>query len=117
MLLHGGQSSISLEYQTYTSAHLFDTLVTVMPIPSHVIWAGPPKIMLGNSPLACVVIDFGSKWGVLTCFHGEKLVLPIFPAPGVVDNLDCEYHDPAGSTKKTWSRALVTQYLIACWMI
>ena len=25
-----GQSSISLEYQTYTSAHLFDTLVTGM---------------------------------------------------------------------------------------
>ena len=33
MLLHGGQSSISLEYQTYTSAHLFDTLVTGMPLP------------------------------------------------------------------------------------
>ena len=30
MLLHGGQSSIYLEYQTYTSAHLFDTLVTGM---------------------------------------------------------------------------------------
>ena len=28
VLLHGGQSSISLEYQTYTSAYLFDTLVT-----------------------------------------------------------------------------------------
>ena len=30
VLLHGGQSSISLEYQTYTSAHLFDTLVIVV---------------------------------------------------------------------------------------
>ena len=30
VLLHGGQSSISLEYQTYTSAHLFDTLVAGM---------------------------------------------------------------------------------------
>ena len=26
--LHGGQGSISLEYQTYTSAYLFDTLAT-----------------------------------------------------------------------------------------
>ena len=30
MLLHGGQGSISLEYQTYNSAHPFDTLVTGM---------------------------------------------------------------------------------------
>ena len=28
VLLHGGQGLISLEYQTYTSAHPFDTLVT-----------------------------------------------------------------------------------------
>ena len=28
--LHGGQGSISLEYQPYTSAHLFDTQVTRM---------------------------------------------------------------------------------------
>ena len=28
--LHGGQGSISLVYQTYTSAHLFDTLVSGM---------------------------------------------------------------------------------------
>ena len=28
--LHGGQGSISLEYQTYTSAYPFDTLVTGM---------------------------------------------------------------------------------------
>ena len=28
VLLHGGQGSISLEYQTYTSAYLFDTLVS-----------------------------------------------------------------------------------------
>ena len=28
VLLHGGQSSISLEYQTYTSAYLFDTLIS-----------------------------------------------------------------------------------------
>ena len=27
---HGGQGSISLEYQTYNSAHLYDTLVTGM---------------------------------------------------------------------------------------
>ena len=26
--LHGGQRSVSLEYQTCTSAYLFDTLVT-----------------------------------------------------------------------------------------
>ena len=29
-VLHAGQGSISLEYQTYTSAHPFDTLVTGM---------------------------------------------------------------------------------------
>ena len=29
-LPHGGQGSISLEYQTYNSAHLYDTLVTGM---------------------------------------------------------------------------------------
>ena len=28
--LYGGQGSISLEYQTYTSPHPFDTLVTGM---------------------------------------------------------------------------------------
>ena len=27
MLLHGGQGGTSLEYQTYTSAHPFDTIV------------------------------------------------------------------------------------------
>ena len=27
VLLHGGQGGTSLEYQTYTSAHLFDTIV------------------------------------------------------------------------------------------
>ena len=32
--LQGGQGSISLEYQTYTSAHLFDTLVTGMAHPA-----------------------------------------------------------------------------------
>ena len=31
--LHGGQGTISLEYQTYTSANLFDTLVTGLPSP------------------------------------------------------------------------------------
>ena len=29
--LHGGQRSVSLEYQTCTSTYLFDTLVTGMP--------------------------------------------------------------------------------------
>ena len=32
--LHGGQELISLEYQTYTSAYLSDTLVTGLPPPT-----------------------------------------------------------------------------------
>ena len=32
--LHGGQGSISLEYQIYTSAYLFDTLLNGLPPPA-----------------------------------------------------------------------------------
>ena len=39
VLLHGGQGSISLEYQTYTSAHPFDTLVAGM---------GDDELLIGN---------------------------------------------------------------------
>ena len=31
VLLHGGQGGTSLEYQTYTSAHPFDTIVAGLP--------------------------------------------------------------------------------------
>ena len=33
VLLHGGQGGTSLEYQTYTSAHPFDTIVAGLPPP------------------------------------------------------------------------------------
>ena len=33
VLLHGGQGGTSLEYQTYTSAHPFDTIVAGLPVP------------------------------------------------------------------------------------
>ena len=35
--LHGGQGGISLEYQTYTSAYLFDTQVSGLPPPTYVL--------------------------------------------------------------------------------
>ena len=37
VLLHGGQGSISLEYQNWTSTHLFYTLVTGMALPTLII--------------------------------------------------------------------------------
>ena len=51
--LHGGQGSISLEYQTYTSAHPFDTLVaglpwsTMVPACCSSVRHGPSVLFLG----------------------------------------------------------------------
>ena len=49
--LHGGQGGISLEYQTYTSAYLFDTLVTGKAWTS--VWyvraPPPPRLMAASS--------------------------------------------------------------------
>ena len=55
--------------------------------------------------------------GVLTCFHGKKLILPNFSSLRGVATLDCEYHGQAGSTMRSWGVALVMQYWIANWMI
>ena len=41
--LHGGQGSISLEYQTCTSPHPFDTLVTGMPQPPQPTMSQKPQ--------------------------------------------------------------------------
>ena len=59
VLLHGGQGSISLEYQTYTSAHPFYTLVSglgTVAIYQRLVVAGGgffPLLDLGPGAAAC----------------------------------------------------------------
>ena len=40
--------------------------------------SGRKNLKSSAASLACVVIDFGSQWGLSTYFHGEKLILPNF---------------------------------------
>ena len=40
--------------------------------------SGRKNLKSSVASLACLVIDFGSQWGLLTYFHGEKLILPNF---------------------------------------
>ena len=40
--------------------------------------SGRKNLKSSAASLACVVIDFGSQWGLSTYFHCEKLILPNF---------------------------------------
>ena len=66
---------IEIHFQCFFRPNLLLTLPTLKK------WLARAKIMDGknlksSAPLACVVI--GSKWGLLTCFHSEKLIFPFF---------------------------------------
>ena len=58
MLLFGGQGSISLEYQIYTSAHPFDTLVTGMGWAGHIKIPWKDNIIPAPWPLLTVRLRF-----------------------------------------------------------
>ena len=40
--------------------------------------SGRKNLKSSAASLACIVIDFGSQWGLSAYFHGEKLILPNF---------------------------------------
>ena len=40
--------------------------------------SGRKNLKSSAASLACVVMGFGSQWGLSTYFHGEKLILPNF---------------------------------------
>ena len=86
---------------------LFPHFWPTIPTPSWKFW----KVLLHPWHV------WSSISGVLTCFHGEKLILPNFSSLSGVATLYCDYHGQAGSTMRYWSGALVTQYLIISRMI
>ena len=64
--LHGGQGSISLEYQTYTSAHPFDTLVTGLAGGSGLAFAGR-RVAPPPSPTHLKLSLFQPNLGLRAC--------------------------------------------------